>query len=310
MYIGVQTGGIIGHANIEEGYRMIREAGFEAIDWNIDTALPRNILLSSNELSGICIFEKEIDEILEHYARELKAIRDNGLVISQAHAPFPPHVSGRPEVLDYCIKIYCRCIELCHAVGCKNLIIHGISHDPNGIETVEEVKALNYRLYEGLIATLVKTDVTVCLENLPVQSKVTGTFSELLAGVCSNPSEAVEYIDTLNKKANKECFGLCLDTGHLHLCRMRFGDYVPLLNNRIKALHVHDNMGIFDSHKAPYTGSISWNDFTKEMRALGYTGDICFETFRQVTPLPDKLVPSFLKMIFETGNYFRDVICE
>ncbi|MBQ8396840.1 MAG: sugar phosphate isomerase/epimerase [Clostridia bacterium] len=302
MELCVQSGTIVYDFGFEAGYKMIREAGFTAIDWNIDTALNR-AGLKSKPLEDLCIFEKPLDEVLEYYAEELKQIRANGLTISQAHSPFPAYMPERPETLDYTIKIYRRCIELCDAVGCKNLIVHGISlSNPDYTNTPESIKALNYKLYESLIDVLVKTNVTVCLENL-----FTGSPKGLIEGTCSNPYEAVEYIDTLNAKAGKECFGLCLDTGHLNLLRKSFRVYVPILGKRIKALHTHDNNGVADQHLMPYVGTINWDDFCNSLHEVGYNHDLSFETFAQTRPsqLNRELVPLFLKTIAEIGDYFR-----
>ena len=125
MLLTIQTGDVVDELGFEAGYKALREAGFEAIDWNIDHAW-NQAKIRKGELNG-CIFEKSPEEVLAHYAEELDIIRKNGFVISQAHAPFPAHMKGVPELETYAVEIYKGCIRLCDAVGCKNLIIHGIS---------------------------------------------------------------------------------------------------------------------------------------------------------------------------------------
>ena len=305
MLLSVQSATVVNDFGSELGYKMIREAGFQAIDWNIDHSLKAKDLKSA-PLEDLCIFEKSLDECLAYYAEQLEQIHANGLTIAQAHAPFPAYLPERPETLDYTIKLYRRCIEFCHAVGCRNLVIHGISlANPDNTNTPETVKALNYKLYESLMDILVKTNVTVCLENL-----FSGSPKGLIEGTCSNPNEAVEYIDTLNAKAGKECFGLCLDTGHLNLLRKSFRIYVPILGRRIKALHIHDNNGTADQHLMPYVGTINWDHFCDTMREIGYDGDLSFETFAQVRPnrTPEALIPETLRFIRAAGEYFRSEI--
>ena len=305
MQLAVQSSPVSRDFGPEAGYRLIRECGFTAIDWNIDYYLNRTAFKTA-EYKDFCIFEKSLEECLDFFAEELGHIRAAGLTVTQAHAPFPAYLPERPESLDYTIGIYRRCIEFCNAIGCKNLIIHGISlSNTDMTNTPESIKALNYKLYESLIDVLVKTNVTVCLENL-----FTGSPKGIIEGTCSNPYEAVEYIDTLNAKAGKECFGLCLDTGHLNLLRKSFRAYVPVLGKRIKALHVHDNNGSADQHLMPYTGTINWDHFCDTMREIGYEGDIAFETFAQVraSQLNRELVPTFLTAIAGIGGYFRDRI--
>ncbi len=311
MRIGVQTGDIINELGIEKGYALLADIGFDAVDINIDHALNATILKNAPELKDICIFERPLDEVLEYYKEHLDALKKHGIVPSQAHAPFPAYIPERPETLDYCIGIYRRCIEFCHAIGCGRLIIHGISCGiTNTYDSVEDIKAYNYKLYRGLIDTLKDTDVTVCLENLFSSYAPPDSVGQHYAGVCSDPHEAVEYIDTLNAEAGKECFGLCLDTGHLHILKIRFSNYIPILGKRIKALHIHDNTMVHDTHKAPYSGTIKWAEFTEELRKIGYDGDLCFETFRQTSKkvIPLALAPAFLTLIHEIGVYFRSEI--
>lgn len=312
MKICVQTGDLIEEFGLQKGYQMIREAGFEAVDWNIDQALSVQKLAHASELKDLCIFEKPLADVLAYYEPQLQEMRKNGLTISQAHAPFPPYLPGREDILDYCIEVYKRIIELCHAVGCRNLVIHGITIEPDSKkaqgDTPERIQELNMRMYSSLIDTLKKTDVTVCLENL-FRSAPYNNFFE---GVCSNPYEAAEAIDTLNAMAGKECFGLCLDTGHLNLLGKRFYTYVPILGKRIQCLHIHDNSGRYDNHMAPYTGTILWQDFIEELRKIGYDHDLSFETFRQVrtSQVAPELVPDFLHLICRIGVFFRQKITE
>ncbi len=308
MNISVQTGDVVVDFGYEKGAKMIREAGFEAIDWNIDHALNVAKLKNAPVLKDICIFEKSLDEVLAYFDYQIKAFRDNGLKITQAHAPFPAYFPGREDALDYCIGIYNRCIELCDTVGCKNLVVHGITMSPEDRSaTPEYYRDLNLRLYRGLMDTLKHTNVTVCLENL-----FRDYGRDFVEGVCSDPHEAVEMIDLLNEESGKECFGLCLDTGHLNLLRKRFPNYVPLLGKRIKALHIHDNDATGDQHMMPYAGTIIWNDFIASMRQIGYDGDLNFETFNQTrtSRLDPELVPLFLHTICEIGIFFRKKILE
>ncbi len=306
MKIAIQNGNLPFDFGEEKTYRMIREAGFEAIDWNVDHALKGKVLGAATELKDLCIFEKELPEVLAHYAEELAEIRKNGLSFAQCHAPFPPYFPGRPDVLEYCIGIYRRLIEFCQEIGCPKVIIHGISLQvSNKEDTQEDIDRLNRHLYESLIDTLKKTDVMVCLENL-----FTSHQDVSYVGTCSDPHEAAAMIDELNAKAGKTCFGLCLDTGHLQLAHIRFHRYIPILGKRIVALHIHDNDAIHDRHMSPYSGTILWNEFYTELKKIGYEGDLSFETFHQTdrSVMDPELVPVFLKLTYDIGDFFRKKI--
>ena len=276
MKICTQTGGIVDVLGLDAGYAAIAAAGIEAIDWTLDGSLPSK-LISEGNVEGNCIFQKEMDEIMAHYEEELSYIRKYGLEISQAHAPFPCHVPGKPLVLDQMIEIYKKMILFCDKIGCRNLIIHGYTFTKASInESAEGMDAVNDKLYTSLIPTLRETNVIVCLENL-----FSGWASSLISGVCADPREAVEMIDVYNKLAGKECFGFCLDTGHMNLLKYDSRRVIPLLGNRLKALHIHDNSGNIDEHKAPFTGIIDWGLFCDMLKQIGYEGDLSFECFNQ-----------------------------
>ena len=308
MRICVQSQDLVDELGIKEAYAAIREAGFEAIDWNIDHAWNFNEVLKAEKLEGLSIFEKDLESTLEYYKKELDEIKANGLGISQAHAPFPAYDPRCPKLLDYAIELYKNIIRFCAEVGCPRIIIHGISRQPSYKNmTNEECRELNRKLYESLIPVLneVKT-VKVCLENLPMWDNYAGK-TILTGGHCTNPISAANEIDELNAKAGGDYFGFCLDTGHLHICRTPFYDFIPTLGKRLSAFHIHDNDQTNDLHMMPYSGTIRWDVFLREVKATGYDGDISFETFAQVktSRIPKELIPSFLKTIADTAKHFR-----
>lgn len=307
MKLVIQSQSLVNDLGYEAAYRTIRESGFEGIDWNLNTAWKFKEVTAAEKLKDLCVFEKPLPEIMAHYEEELSYIRKNGLEISQAHAPFSSYAPYREDILDYAITIYQSMIRFCSAVGCPLLIVHGIGmNEAEPDMTMERYEALNMKLYGSLIPTLLEVgNVTVCLENLFASPRRLG--HDYWEAVCSNSYEAVAWIDRLNEQAGKKCFGLCLDTGHLHLLRKSFRTYVPVLGDRIIALHIHDNDQKRDSHLMPYTGTIYWEDFLNEMKRVGYKGNLSFETAGQYSSkkFPKELIPALVGVVGRIGEYFR-----
>ena len=256
-------------------------------------------------MKGITFFERSGDELVEYYKPHLDAMKKYGLVIGQAHAPFPPYLAGRRDILDYMISIYKNVIEFCELVGCPYLVIHGIKHFSSDVEPYEVSKENDNYLYESLIDTLRDKKLVVCLENL-------GTYQNgrFMDSICCDPITAAEQIDCLNEKVGREAFGFCLDTGHMVLVGRRFETFVPIIGRRLKMLHINDNDGLLDRHLAPFAGIVNWADFITAMREVGYKGDISFETaYQMVKPgMSGVLVPEMLRHIHAIGAYFRDEI--
>jgi len=303
MKIGVQSGGIIEFIGAQKTYAAIRQAGFEVIDWQLDHALTGDVIRTLS-YQGKCIFEKPLEEVIAYYTPELEIIRENGLTISQAHAPFPAYLTGHPELLDYMIGIYERMIELCDYAGCPRVVIHGISlSQAEKKDDQAMVDKLNWKLYSALIPVLQRTNVVVCLENLC--SWTGGIATE---GVCHDPHDAARMIDKLNAAAGKNAFGLCLDIGHLQLVAKDIRKFAPILGQRIVCLHIHDNNARTDQHLAPFAGTTNWKNVCAALKESGYAGDLCFETFRQAqNPLlfDEKLLLPWLELICQTGEAFR-----
>ena len=92
MKLCVQTGDVVDRLGFDKGYAAIKNAGFSAVDWNLDHALKESDL-EKGTYKGTCIFEKSLDEVIAHYAEELSYIRKYDLVINQAHAPFPTYTA-------------------------------------------------------------------------------------------------------------------------------------------------------------------------------------------------------------------------
>ena len=107
MKISVQTGGIEEHIGIDACYRMIAEAGFDAVDVNLDH------LLTPTEISDgkhARVFDCESEEEMLSYFKPWKdAAEKYGIDNYQAHAPFPCYVAEPSNGYnDYLLEVLKR----------------------------------------------------------------------------------------------------------------------------------------------------------------------------------------------------------
>jgi len=166
MKISIQTQRTVSELGFEKGYKLYKDAGFEALDWNINDLLPGDKIYSG-KFKDSSVLEKSLDEILEYLEPELNEIRKNGLTITQAHAPFPAMSLQFPDSLDFMIEIYKNCIRLCDKVGCKNLVIHAIHHQRYDLDhTAKEIDDFNRKLYTSLIPVLKETNILYAYNNI------------------------------------------------------------------------------------------------------------------------------------------------
>lgn len=306
MKIAIQAGGTIGYLGFESTLYAFKKAGFTAVDLSTDIDFKKSL----NGDADDSVFKMDIEDIKKHYDPKLQLLRKHEFEISQMNVSCPIDISGASQHLDYMIEVYKKLILLADYAGCKNVVINGIyENSDNSVYTKEYIDSLNLKMYESLIPTILETSVIVCLENIYTQ-KTDGAIA--ISACCSDADEAIKIIDTLNKKAGKECFGLCFNTGHALLDSIDVKDYIIKLGSRIKALHIHDNNGALDLHQPPYIGKLNWNDFCDALKEINYQGDLSFKTFGFPQGAADKisvdLLISWLTVICETGNHFKNSI--
>lgn len=306
MHISVNTAVTnIPELSVDERYGMIAAAGFTAIDLGLSGGCK---VRQPDE--GLCIFEKSMDEVIDYYAEHIAAIRRYGLFVTQGHAPQPAYIGGRPEVLEYCIRIYKRIIEFCGYIGCPRLVIHGVDYKfDNTFDKPADIDRLNRHLFESLIPELLKYNVTACMENLYVRKYKTDNADLFIEGPACDTVSTIRLIDELNELAGKEVIGLCLDTGHMHIVRKDARSFITAYGKRIKALHLNDNHGFADQHMIPLAGTADWVNIFNALEEIGYEGDISFELgggFGKIIAVDSALVTPWLELVYKTGAYLRN----
>ncbi len=294
--IGVQTGGIEEKLGVEETYRLVKEAGFDAVDVNLDHLLtPAEI----RQRKHAPVFDCQSDEECLAYFRPWKeAAEKYGIDNFQAHAPFQGYVND-PEYDEYLLAVLRKTIMGCAYIGCHKLVVHPffLAYDQQLDPQTEW--DLNIQRYSALIPDAKKYGVTILLENMFM-----GHDGRIYSAICSDITMACRYIDTLNDMAGEKVFAFCLDTGHLLLLGKDVKNAMAELGHRIEAFHVHDNDGLTDQHLAPYMGRLDWNRFVEGLCAIGFDSTMSFETFNIWNRVDHELCPSLLKFIAETGRMF------
>lgn len=96
---------------------------------------------------------------------------------------------------------------------------------------------------------------------------------------------------------------ICYDSGHNHAVT-KDPDLLAPYTDRLIAIHLHDNDGVFDLHQLPFEGSIDW---PKEMRMLAqtsYAGSIMLESISDGTRSPDDYLRACVKAIEKLQSFY------
>ena len=303
MNVGVQTKGILPEMGLEEGVALIANAGFESVDFNLDTFLKNSDVYAGRVNK---FFNADLESLLAYFVEYKKAFEAHGIRPSQMHAPYPILVPARGDVTDYMQEtVIPKSIAIAGMMRIPWVVMHPFKLQYT--YGIDAERAMNLKYFESLIPLLKAYNVGVCVENL--YEAVGGRITE---GTCADPQDAIYYVDTLNQLAGEELFGCCLDTGHMELTHREPADYIRQVGKRLKILHMHENDAIGDLHQMPYTfGSrsedgVDWNDFRKALDEIGFDGTLSFETFPCVSSFPRCARVEVLRTIREIGKEIAD----
>ncbi len=190
----------------------------------------------------------------EQLGRRLRAYaQDRGLLFPQGHLDLN---------LDLCrdVDTFKIWLDLFHGLGIKAAVIHA-----NGAAELSYEAQLEHRsaALRQLVDHIRGTDMTICLENLfsVPMLRTADTILELIAAT------------------GDQQLGVCLDIGHLHrtashgITDQTSREFIEKCGKRLKALHVHDNMGVNDDHRFPFCpNGLDWKMFVNALLDTGYEG--------------------------------------
>jgi sugar phosphate isomerase/epimerase len=150
-----------------------------------------------------------------------------------------------------------RWIELFSTIG----IQYGVLH--MGGFTLKDAGWSDKAIFERRVRSLSEIveyadggGITICLENM--------NFSN--CGI-----ETLEEIKALIAGVGADNLAICVDTGHVVMAGLDCVEFILGGGSLIKALHIHDNIGITDDHVLPYERkTIPWDRVLAALSEIGY----------------------------------------
>lgn len=309
MEIGIQTKNVVQDKDPLEGFAMLKRAGFSCCDFSLNAYL-KNDELYHQEVNGF--FDQPVGTLQNFFMLHKEAAKTAGIRISQMHMPYPNYVpGGTKELNDYLFHVVApKSMEICAFMECPYIVVHGfkLSHYL-GSEAAEWEKTSKF--LESLAPMAKRLGICICIENL-----YTSIGGHIVEGPCCDPRKAASRIDGLNERFGAEVAGFCFDTGHANLAGINFEDFITLLGNRLKVLHIHDNDGVEDLHQIPFTftrgrenlTSTDWEGFVRGLRKIRFDGVLNFETAPVLTAFPEVMKQDVLGFIADIGTYFSGEI--
>jgi len=221
------------------------------------------------------------------FARKLKQVGlDNGIICNQSHAPFPSHCA---EIRSF----YKRAIECTAEAGGKICVIH-----PDCDKTAEE----NGEMYLELLPFAKEHNVKIATENMYNwdAEKNQSSFA-----ACATPESFNAHLDAVND----EYLTACLDIGHAEMkgSGTDAATMIRALDDRLSALHIHDNDKMHDSHQIPFSMDINFNEVILALKEINYKGYFTLEADRYLSVFTKENVFDGIKNLAESARKFANM---
>ncbi|MDY3250547.1 MAG: TIM barrel protein [Candidatus Choladocola sp.] len=224
---------------------------------------------------GVEIFpmfhETEYKEILQECLMELKKvpISFHGPYYGAEHSIPGPDTenrkNGNPEAQENKAARYKKTMEMMQEtieygqyLKARYIVYHhnNCRVRPENREEMIRVSCENFREVEKMAE-----DIPVVVENAGVLSRGNMLFDQ------------EEFI----RLCKKENYKVLIDIGHAHANGWDLECVMEALKERIVAYHIHNNDGIYDSHRRIHDGTIDFEKFRKDCRRLTPEADLVLE---------------------------------
>ncbi len=280
MKLSMDTGCITEKLDNYTAIRMIKEAGFDALDWSFYS------------------FISDEDDLLSgDYTAKAKKIREYmdslGIVCNQAHAEMDfTHYDAMDISNDHYMRMV-RSLEVSSILGAPNIVVH-----PVASAWVENIGYLEFskKYIESLLPWCSKYGVCICIENM------FGVKDRRIVGIdtYSTTDEQIAFVKSFDSEYVKACF----DTGHcLVVGKEKPEDAIRKFSpDVLSCLHIHDNNGYTDGHTVPYLGNINWDNVASALVDIGYKGDFTLEASTFYYNMPTELFAPALRLAEATGR--------
>ena len=206
-------------------------------------------------------------------------MRKHGLTIQSLHGE--GGVIGPPDKpQDAALQHQRNVVDRAHTLGARCIVFHNrFVSGQSEFLTAHQIKQMGLEKFDEMAAGVLRQTcryaapfgVRVCLENALPSSIYSTTVADILP--------VIERVGEPN-------LGICLDSGHAHLCGRALKDEVLLAGKHLFDTHFHDNLARWDFrkpisasdlHLTPGLGTIAWPEAVKALEAIGFPGPVVLE---------------------------------
>lgn len=284
MKLSVEAYGLMSKFGAFEGLRLIKQAGFDAVDMSYYWQEEGSPLLG---------------EGYREYALRLRAYLDElGLACTQAHAPFDVKYGEAHDFSNPHYLAVTRAIESASILGAKAIVVHSIGYKQDLRICFD--RAYNLAYYKSLEPFCEKHHIRVAVENLCDFDDKRKHYR----GRLGTASELCGFVLELDSPH----FVACVDVGHAAMAGNEPEQFLSEMDaSLLQALHIQDGNYREDCHTVPFLGAFHWTEIMKTLKKIGYKGELTFEIVKYLKGIPRELTLDALCFAERIGRHLVSV---
>lgn len=208
----------------------------------------------------------------------------------------------REEAKEQLYSLTEECIRLCGKIGCRYLVVRPLEAGTPD----KDVWEVNRQYGLSLASLARENQVMLLLEN-----QYRDLHGHLVRGLCSDGTEAADWIDRLNREVGEERFGFCVDVGTCSLCTQNLYDFITALGHRIKVVALRDCNSGRDDSLLPltvingHTQQTDWLNLIRGLRKISFDGILIMKLQHTAAATSPLLRPGLLVYGKIIADYFK-----
>lgn len=306
MNVGCSIKKVIDIERPGQGIRDLKNAGFQSVFFDLSVAFAKN---SNGQLDRDRTEKYFNDNIPTLFSK----INECGMSVDVMKAPYIEQRLRKKVTPDYLKELALKSVEIGVRSHCKFLVIL-----PFDTDSSNSVYDYNKNVMLDAVEHLVGTNTMILVENR--YKNINGHF---VRGFCSDETEAVGFIDELNRIADDQYgkriengeylpyFGFCMNVGTCNLCAQNMYDFAVTLGKRIKAVVLRDCNGSQDTSMLPFTSvndmapQTDWLNLTRGLRAVHFDGELLMDFADTASAFSPILKPQVMSLAKAIADYFK-----
>jgi sugar phosphate isomerase/epimerase len=248
-YYGYRPDG--GKYSLSAAADFLADMGFDGADLSLDRAEPDG--------------DDALRTVLYGFGNRAAA---RGLLLPVCHLPFYMPSPDDPAAMARFSREIASAMRAAAMLKIPDAVIHPIVRHESRCRR-EAWVAENLAFLSPLRELAERLGLCLCIENMAGKP------------YASHPAEAVygSRAEDIRELADRLQAHLCWDFGHANLTGLCQSAQLEQLRGRVRVLHIHDNDGVNDSHRIPFScasgtpegAAIDWADAAEGLRLCGFT---------------------------------------